>query len=134
MRSPWGAMHAMIAYGVDTELIAGDKRVNAIGYLCYNGVCTTITESSILMACQFGCGTGGKLDNFIRNGYSCDGPNKTTDGNGTSICKYLVSGAGHNIEAITGNASPETGSPEIPGGFTSNRREGRGGRVAVATR
>jgi hypothetical protein len=39
IRSPWGAMHAMIAYGVDTELIAGDKRVNAIGYLCYNGVC-----------------------------------------------------------------------------------------------
>lgn len=38
-RSPWGAMHAMIAYGVDSELIAGDKRVNAIGYLCYNGVC-----------------------------------------------------------------------------------------------
>jgi len=39
IRSPWGAMHAMIAYGVDTEIIAGDKRVNAIGYLCYNGVC-----------------------------------------------------------------------------------------------
>ena len=39
LRSPWGAMHAMIAYGVDSELITGDKRVNAIGYLCYNGVC-----------------------------------------------------------------------------------------------
>jgi hypothetical protein len=39
LRSPWGAMHAMIAYGVDSELIAGDKRVNAIGYLNYNGVC-----------------------------------------------------------------------------------------------
>jgi hypothetical protein len=39
LRSPWGAMHAMIAYGVDSELIAGDRRVNAIGYLCYNGVC-----------------------------------------------------------------------------------------------
>jgi hypothetical protein len=90
---------------------------SAIGHeVCYNGVCTTITESSILMACQFGCGTGGKLDNFIRNGYSCDGPNKTTDGNGTSICKYLVSGAGHNVEDITGNASPETGAPSIPGG------------------
>jgi len=41
IRSPWGAMHAMIAYGVDSELIAGDKRVNAIGYLCYNGVCNS---------------------------------------------------------------------------------------------
>jgi hypothetical protein len=39
LRSPWGAMHAMIAYGVDSELIAGSKKVNAIGYLCYNGVC-----------------------------------------------------------------------------------------------
>lgn len=39
LRSPWGAMHAMIAYGVDSQLIAGDRRVNAIGYLCYNGVC-----------------------------------------------------------------------------------------------
>jgi hypothetical protein len=39
IRSPWGAMHGMIAYGVDTQLIVGDKRVNAIGYLCYNGVC-----------------------------------------------------------------------------------------------
>ena len=25
IRSPWGAMHAMIAYGVDSELIAGDN-------------------------------------------------------------------------------------------------------------
>src|SRR5438874_1774967 len=39
IRSPWGAMHAMIAYGVDSELIAANRRVNAIGYLCYNGVC-----------------------------------------------------------------------------------------------
>lgn len=38
-RSPWGAMHAMIAYGVDTELIAQNRKVNAIGYLCYNGNC-----------------------------------------------------------------------------------------------
>jgi hypothetical protein len=38
-RSPWGAMHAMIAYGVDSELIAQNRKVNAIGYLCYNGNC-----------------------------------------------------------------------------------------------
>ena len=29
----------MIAYGVDSQLIVGDKRVNAIGYLNYNGIC-----------------------------------------------------------------------------------------------
>jgi hypothetical protein len=38
-RSPWGAMHWMIAYGVDAQLIVGPKRVNAVGYLNYNGVC-----------------------------------------------------------------------------------------------
>src|SRR5207247_9443876 len=38
-RRPRGALRATIADGVDSELIAGDKRVNAIGYLCYNGVC-----------------------------------------------------------------------------------------------
>ena len=38
-RSPWGCMHWMIAYGVDAELIAGNRKVNAIGYLNYNGNC-----------------------------------------------------------------------------------------------
>jgi hypothetical protein len=38
-RSVWGIMHALIAYGVDTEVIAGNKKVNAIGYVCYNGPC-----------------------------------------------------------------------------------------------
>ncbi len=40
-RSPWGAMHSMLPFGVDAELIAGNKRVNAIGWLCYNGRCRT---------------------------------------------------------------------------------------------
>lgn len=39
IRSPWGAMHGMIAYGVDSELIVGNRRVNSIGWLNYNGVC-----------------------------------------------------------------------------------------------
>lgn len=38
-RSPWGMMHSLIGYGVDTELIVGRKRVNAIGWLCWNGSC-----------------------------------------------------------------------------------------------
>lgn len=38
-RSPWGVMHALISYGVDTELQAGRTRVNAIGWLCYNRPC-----------------------------------------------------------------------------------------------
>jgi hypothetical protein len=41
-RSPWGVMHALISYGVDTELVAGRQRVNAIGWLCYNRPCRGI--------------------------------------------------------------------------------------------
>jgi len=38
-RDPWGVMHALIAYGVDTELYANNGKVNAIGWLCWNGQC-----------------------------------------------------------------------------------------------
>lgn len=37
-RSPWGLMHCLIAYGVDTRIIHDNKRVNAIGWLSYNGM------------------------------------------------------------------------------------------------
>jgi hypothetical protein len=38
-RSPWGVMHCLIAFGVDTQVIANNRRVNSIGWLCYNGTC-----------------------------------------------------------------------------------------------
>ncbi len=38
-RSPWGVMHSLIAFGVDTEIQVGKDRVNAIGWLCYNRPC-----------------------------------------------------------------------------------------------
>ena len=37
--SPWGVMHVLIAYGVDTQIYASGKQTNAISYLCYNGQC-----------------------------------------------------------------------------------------------
>lgn len=37
--SPWGVMHALIAYGVETQVNNGRQRVNAIGWLCWNGTC-----------------------------------------------------------------------------------------------
>jgi hypothetical protein len=68
LRSPWGAMHAMIAYGVDSELIAGDRRVNAIGYLCYNGVCNGqqlfYTAGNSLQA-RIGPGVQGHAGQFL---------------------------------------------------------------------
>ncbi|MFM7073213.1 MAG: hypothetical protein ACKO38_15615 [Planctomycetota bacterium] len=37
--SPWGIMHALIAFGVDTQVYNQDQKVNAIGWLCYNNAC-----------------------------------------------------------------------------------------------
>jgi hypothetical protein len=40
-RSPWAVMHAILPFGVEAELSAGNQRVNAIGWMCYNGMCKT---------------------------------------------------------------------------------------------
>lgn len=40
-RSPWAVMHAILAYGADYELIGPNGRVNAIGWMCHNGLCRT---------------------------------------------------------------------------------------------
>ena len=41
VRSPWAVMHALIAFGSDYELVHGQSRVNAIGWMCHNGTCRT---------------------------------------------------------------------------------------------
>jgi hypothetical protein len=67
-RSPWGAMHAMIAYGVDTELIAQNKKVNAIGYLCYNGNCngqTLFWVQNNKLQTRIGPGVQGHAGQFL---------------------------------------------------------------------
>jgi hypothetical protein len=38
-RGPWALMHAALPFGVETEVIAGNRKVNALGWMCYNGVC-----------------------------------------------------------------------------------------------
>ena len=40
--SPWEVMHSLVAYGCDTEIFRGrpgGQKVNAIGWLCWNGSC-----------------------------------------------------------------------------------------------
>jgi hypothetical protein len=37
VRSPWGLMHGMLAFGVDTEVLVQGHRVNAVNWLCRNG-------------------------------------------------------------------------------------------------
>ncbi|MFK0333919.1 acyltransferase [Rhizobium sp. NPDC090275] len=74
---------------------------SAVGQqVCYNGTCAVISQSSILKACQFGCGKGGKLYNLVQSGFDCSAPG-TKDGAGTSVCSYLISGAGYNVSCIT---------------------------------
>jgi len=76
---------------------------SAVGQrICYNGECATLTQSSILKACQFGCGPRGKLANFVKADFDCNAAG-TKDGAGTSVCKYLVSGSGYNVACITNN-------------------------------
>ena len=40
-RSPWAVMHAVLAFGSEYELIGPKGRVNAIGWMCHNGLCRT---------------------------------------------------------------------------------------------
>lgn len=72
--------------------------------VCYNGKCATVTASSILKACQFGCGKGGKLD-YIVSGGGCN-DRGAKDGNLYSVCNYLISGSGMDVADIT-NMSEE---------------------------
>jgi hypothetical protein len=37
-RGPWALMHTILPYGVEIDVIAGKGKVNAIGWLCHNGV------------------------------------------------------------------------------------------------
>jgi hypothetical protein len=67
-RSPWGSMHWMLAYGVDSQLIAGTKRVNAIGYLNYNGVCNgqrLFYTSGGKIQAQVGVGVQGHAGQYL---------------------------------------------------------------------
>jgi hypothetical protein len=41
VRSPWAVMHALLAFGAEYELVHGQGRVNAIGWMCHNGTCRT---------------------------------------------------------------------------------------------
>lgn len=78
--------------------------------VCWGGQCRTITQSSIIKACQFGCAYGGALGRYHRTG-DCD---QARDGNGVSVCTYLIRGAGYDVSGITGNIEP---GPVLAGGI-----------------
>lgn len=70
--------------------------------VCWEGQCRTITQSSILYGCQFGCAYGGDLGIYHRTG-DCDA---ARDGNGVSVCRYLIRGHGYDVSEITGETDP----------------------------
>lgn len=81
------------------QLATGNGFDSLIGQeVCYGGRCATITASSILKGCQFGCASGGALGRYYRTG-DCD---QARDGNGVSVCQYMIDGAGLNVRAVTG--------------------------------
>lgn len=85
--------------------------------VCYNGTCATITQSSILKACQFGCqGTTSKLYNLMKANLDCSAAG-TRDGAGTSVCSYMISGAGYNVGCITNTNDGTDCSPVSPEGI-----------------
>lgn len=80
--------------------------------VCSGGQCATIDQSAILMACQFGCGAKGKLANYLASGDR--NARGVKDGNGVSVCTYLIRGAGYDVSCFTGQQS--TVCAEIPTG------------------
>jgi hypothetical protein len=87
--------------------------------VCSGGQCATIDQSAILMACQFGCGSKGKLANYAASG-DCNARN-VKDGNGVSVCSYLIRGAGYDASCFTGQ--PTTAcvqGPSGPGDFPTS--------------
>lgn len=86
--------------------------------VCSGGQCATIDQSSILMACQFGCGSTGKLANYAASG-NCNAAN-VKDGNGVSVCSYLIRGVGYDASCFTGQQTVCAQTPTGPGDFPTS--------------
>jgi hypothetical protein len=81
--------------------------------LTFGGKTVNIDASAILMACQFGCGKFGKLAKYVA-GHDCDASN-VKDGNGVSVCSYLIRGVGHVASCFTGEpATPVVSNQNEP--------------------
>lgn len=68
VRSPWAVMHALLAFGSDYEMIHGQGRVNAIGWMCHNGTCRTqriFTPNGVGFTPNVGGGVQGHEGQFL---------------------------------------------------------------------
>ena len=67
-RSPWGVMHAIVGFGVETPLQVGADKVNAIGWLCWNRPCNGLQLFSSdrgELAVRMGPGYQGHAGQFL---------------------------------------------------------------------
>ncbi|OWV98762.1 acyltransferase [Rhizobium sp. R693] len=60
----------------------------------------TVYRASILAACQFGCGSSGKLANFVKL-KDCEA-RAVKDGSGVSVCKFLAKPGNKAVSCFTG--------------------------------
>jgi len=68
VRSPWAVMHALLAFGSDYEMVHGQGRVNAIGWMCHNGTCRTqriFTPTAVGFKPNVGGGVQGHDGQFL---------------------------------------------------------------------
>ncbi|MFM9975405.1 MAG: BPSL0067 family protein [Beijerinckiaceae bacterium] len=120
LADPQAQVKAWTKYQQDQYGLAQKNGMTSLvgSQVCSDGQCSTVTDSSILMACQFGCGSKGKLANYM-NGGDCNAAN-VKDGNGTSVCTYLKKGADFDASCFTGkpntdaNACPPGTEPTAP--------------------
>ena len=118
LASPSAQVSAYRRYMADEwKLASGNGFPSLVGrQVCWEGACATVTESSILMGCQFGCASRGALGRYYQTG-DCSA---ARDGNGLSVCSYLIRGAGFDVSAITGTTPPGP-TPPAGGGLCFER-------------
>lgn len=119
LASPQAQVTAYRSYMADQWSLATRNDFDSLvgRQVCWEGSCATITASSIIKGCQFGCAAGGALGRYYRTG-DCA---QARDGNGVSVCDYMIRGAGYDVSAITGDA--EAPPAVVAGATTCFQRE-----------
>lgn len=97
--------------------VMNQNTINRIGLNQYVGQTlpngTTVTQSSLLFGCQFGCG---KVANYFKSGGVCN--SASSDGNGVCVSEYLSLGSGYDV-----NGSGTSGS--CGGGANQNNQNNK---------
>jgi hypothetical protein len=135
LADPHAQVVAFTAYEqTQWKLAQKNKLTDLIGETVkFDGKSATIDASAILMACQFGCGKPpGRLASYLADHNRDCNSQKVKDGNGTSVCTYLIRGAGQNVSCFTGGPVVG-GGPAGSGGGSSGSDGGHSGSTGGST-